>query len=131
MSTGTLTTKVQDHRRQDVREELELELSSRVNFLRNRDGFFELHREKCPMRDSQAHCRSLVRRRPGRDGRRHCSRRNSVDAAISLDTNSSSATHPGRSRSGPVATRILEKACARMNPVKQPSRCVGRHVLGL
>lgn len=51
MSTGTMTTKGQITIPKDVRDELGLEPGSRVSFLKNEDGFFELHRERRPVSD--------------------------------------------------------------------------------
>lgn len=51
MSTGTMTTKGQITIPKDVRDELALEPGSRVSFIKNEDGFFELHREKRSVRD--------------------------------------------------------------------------------
>ena len=51
MSTGTRTSKGQITIPKDVRDELSLEPGSRVSFVKNEDGFFELHRERRPVRD--------------------------------------------------------------------------------
>ncbi len=51
MSAGTMTTKGQITIPKDVRDELGLEPGSRVNFLKNEEGFFELHRERRPVSD--------------------------------------------------------------------------------
>lgn len=51
MNTGTMTTKGQITIPKEVRDELSLEPGSRVSFVKNEDGFFELHRERRPVSD--------------------------------------------------------------------------------
>lgn len=51
MSTGTMTSKGPITIPKDVREGLSLKPGRRVNFVKNEDGFFELHLEKRPVTD--------------------------------------------------------------------------------
>lgn len=58
MNTGTMTSKGQITIPKDVRDELALEPGSRVTFIRNEDGYFELHKEKRSVRDLAGSLRS-------------------------------------------------------------------------
>lgn len=51
MSTGTMTSKGPITIPKDVRVGLSLKPGRRVNFVKNEDGFFELHLEKRPVTD--------------------------------------------------------------------------------
>lgn len=66
MSTGTMTSKGQITIPKDVRDELSLEPGSRVSFVKNEDGFFELHRERRPVRILRGRYGSKVRHEPWR-----------------------------------------------------------------
>lgn len=50
MSTGTITSKGQITIPKSIRDELGLEPGARVSFLKNTEGFYELHRERRPVR---------------------------------------------------------------------------------
>ena len=49
MSSGTITSKGQITIPKSIRDELGLGPGARVAFLKNPDGFYELHREKRPV----------------------------------------------------------------------------------
>ncbi len=49
MSMGTITSKGQITIPKSIRDELGLEPGARVSFLKNPDGFYELHRERRPV----------------------------------------------------------------------------------
>lgn len=51
MSVGTITSKGQITIPKEVRDDLALGPGSRVSFLKNGEGFYELHREKRPVTD--------------------------------------------------------------------------------
>lgn len=51
MAIGTITSKGQITIPKDVRDDLGLEAGARVAFIRNRDGYYELHRERRPVSD--------------------------------------------------------------------------------
>ncbi|MFT4215795.1 MAG: AbrB/MazE/SpoVT family DNA-binding domain-containing protein [Micropruina sp.] len=50
MSTGTVTSKGQITIPKSIRDELGLEPGARVSFLMNAEGFYELHRERRPVK---------------------------------------------------------------------------------
>ncbi len=49
MSSGTITSTGQITIPRSIRDELGLEPGARVTFLKNSEGFYELHREKRPV----------------------------------------------------------------------------------